>query len=110
MMIQNIAERREHERYPLMLEGQVHVGQQAIDGTIIDISAGGAKAKLSTIMPDMENPVVGTVKLDLHGFGTFEGTIAWQDDEFVGIQFNEPHKVMVYLVLEWAELKRKKAS
>ena len=98
----DFVERRQFERYPLMLESTVSVGREVIDCVIFDISAGGAKVRLmgTEIHPDKDQIV--TIVLDIPGFGGFEGKIIWTDDEYVGIQFSETHKTMVKLVLEKA--------
>ena len=98
----DFAEKRQFERYPLMLESKVSVGQTVLDCVIFDISAGGAKIRLkgSEIRP--KNDQIESIVLHIPGFGEFEGRIVWTDDEYVGIQFRESHKTMVNLVIEKA--------
>ena len=96
----DIVEKRQFERYPLMLESTVLVGQAVLDCVIFNISAGGAKIRLkgSEIRP--KNDQIESIVLHIPGFGEFEGRIVWTDDEYVGIQFRESHKTMVNLVIE----------
>ncbi len=96
----DIVEKRQFERYPLMLESTVSVGQAVLDCVIFNISAGGAKIRLkgSEIRP--KNDQIESIVLHIPGFGEFEGRIVWTDDEYVGIQFRESHKTMVNLVIE----------
>ncbi len=101
-MTKAFVEKRQFERYPLMLESTVSVGREVIDCVIFDISAGGAKIRLkgTEVRPDKDQ--IETIVLHIPGFGGFDGKIIWTDDEYVGIQFRETHKTMVKLVIEKA--------
>ena len=74
-------EKRQFERYPLMLDAVVAVGGDALDITIFDVSAGGAKIRFK------EDPLKHIV-IKVPPFGEFEGEIMWKDDEYVGVKFN----------------------
>lgn len=96
---QDFVEQRQFERYPLMLESTVAVGQEVIDCVIFNISAGGAKLRLMGAEVHPENDEIVTIVLQIPGFGDFEGKVIWTDDEYIGIQFRESHKTMVNLVI-----------
>jgi len=91
-------DRRQFERYPLMLEAQVTIGAERFAVLIFDISSGGAKVQ--SLDPEKVAEIVlpKTVVLDIPDFGGYEGDIVWIDDEFIGIKFHENHKTMVKLI------------
>jgi len=93
-------ERREFERLPILLEASVSVDSDVINCVIFDISAGGAKLQLKGTEVHFEDGQVKLTRLNIPGFGDFDGQIVWTDDEFIGIKFHENHKTMVNLVLE----------
>lgn len=92
-------ERREFERYPLMLEATVSVGHVVVDCVIFYISPGGARIRLKGTEIRSEIDQIGTIVLHIPDFGGFEGKVIWTDDEYVGIQFSELQKTMVNLVI-----------
>ena len=92
-------ERREFERYPLMLDAKVSVGHVVVDCVIFYISHGGARIRLTGTEIRSEIDQIGTVVLHIPDFGGFEGKVIWTDDEYVGIQFTELQKTMVKLVI-----------
>ena len=96
----DFVENRQFERYPLMLESTVSVGQEVIDCVIFDISAGVAKVRLKGTEFRPKKDQIETIVLHIPGFGGFEGKIIWTDNEYVGINFREPHKTKVKLVIE----------
>ena len=98
----DFVERRQFGRFPFMLESTVSVGQEVIDCVIFDISAGGAKVRLTETEISPHKDHIETIVLHIPGFGGFEGKIAWTDDQYLGIQFHETHKTMVKLVIEKA--------
>ncbi len=94
----NMTERRQHERYPLMLEAAVTIGSETFAAVIFDISAGGAKVQLKEAGNAAENAMPKTVVLDIPEYGDYEGDIIWIDDDYIGINFHENHKTMVKLI------------
>ena len=94
------SERRKSERFPVLLEAAVSVDSDVINCVIFDISAGGAKLQLKGAEVHFEDDQVKHIKLNIPGFGDFDGEIIWTDDEYIGIKFHENHKTMVKLVLE----------
>ncbi len=94
----NMIERRRHERYPLMLEATVSIGDETFAAVIFDISAGSAKVQLKEAGNAAENAVPKTAVLEIPEYGDFEGDIVWTDDDFIGINFHENHKTMVKLI------------
>lgn len=99
---QNIIEKRQFERHPLMLEAEVSHADQVIKCVIFDIAAGGAKVRLKRAGIDAQNSPIKRVLLHIPPFGEFEGDIAWTDDEYMGIKFYETHKTVVNMLLERA--------
>ncbi len=91
-------ERRQHERYPLMLEAAVTIGGESFAAVIFDISAGGAKVQLKDAGNAAENAMPKTAVLEIPEYGGFEGDIVWIDDDFIGINFHENHKTTVKLI------------
>ena len=94
----NMTERRQHERYPRMIEAAVTIGGESFAAVIFDISAGGAKVQLKEAGNAAENAMPKTAVLDIPEYGNFEGDIVWTDDEYIGIDFHENHKTMVKLI------------
>ena len=98
----NFTEKRQFERYPLMLEAEVSHADQIIDCVIFDVSAGGAKVRLKGAVIDGQKSAIKRVLLHIPPFGEFEGDIVWTDDEYMGIKFYETHKTVVNMLLERA--------
>jgi len=94
----NMTDRRQHERYPLMLESAVTIGGESFAAVIFDISGGGAKVQLKDAGNAAENAMPKTVVLDIPEYGDYEGDIIWVDDDYIGILFHENHKTMVKLI------------
>ncbi len=94
----NMTERRQHDRYPRMIEAAVTIGGESFAAVIFDISAGGAKVQLKEAGNAAENAMPKTAVLDVPEYGNFEGDIVWTDDEYIGIHFHENHKTMVKLI------------
>ena len=86
-------ERRQFERFPLMLEAEISLGGDALESTLFDVSAGGAKIRFK------QDPFKKLV-LKIPPFGEFEGEVVWKDDEYVGVRFNENHERMMDVILE----------
>ena len=91
-------ERRQQERYPLMLGAAVSIGGETFAAVIFDISANGAKVQLKNAGNAAENAMPKTVILDIPEYGDYQGDIIWIDDHYIGIQFHENHKTMVKLI------------
>ncbi len=98
----NIAEKRQFERLPLMLEAEVSHAERIIECVIFNVSAGGAKVRLKRAANDAKKSPIKRVLLHVPPFGEFEGDIAWTDDEYMGIEFYETHKAVVNMLLEKA--------
>ena len=98
---EDFKERRQFERYPLLLEAEASLGGEDLECTIFDVSAGGAKIRLKQ---DLFKHVVLTIP----PFGEFEGEVVWKDDEYVGIKFHEDHEKMMEVILEMADQSRKR--
>jgi hypothetical protein len=90
---QDFVERRQFERFPLMLEAEVSLGSDALASMIFDVSAGGAKVRFK------DDPFKKIV-LKIPPFGEFEGEVVWKDDEYVGIKFGEDHEKMMDVIVD----------
>ena len=88
---ESFEERRQFERYPLMLEAETSLGGESLECTIFDVSAGGAKIRLK------QDPFKHVV-LTIPPFGEFEGEVVWKDDEYVGIKFHEDQEKMMEVI------------
>jgi hypothetical protein len=86
-------ERRQNERFPLTLKAEISFGEGELDAKIYDLSSSGAKLRLN-------KSLLKSIVLNIPPFGVFEGEIAWTDEEYIGIKFNEDHKAIVNLILE----------
>lgn len=93
-------ERREFERLPILLEATVTVDSDVINCVILDVSAGGAKVQLKGTDVHLKDDQFKLIVLNVPGFGDFDGQIIWTDDEYIGINFNDNHKMSMKLVLE----------
>ena len=94
----NKTERRQHERFPLMLKVAVTIGGESFAAVIFDLSAAGAKVQLKDAENAAENAMPKTAVLKIPEYGGFEGDIIWTDDEYIGINFHEDYKMMVELI------------
>jgi PilZ domain len=73
---------RAHERRRVLWTVQLQQGHRVSQGEAIDVSAWGAKVRVSERF-QMNSEVVLTIA----GLGSFQGEIRWQDDRYVGIGF-----------------------
>ncbi len=76
-------ERRRHPRRFVLYPGTVRCGDSRGDCEVVDLSATGAKIRLEEEF-ECTSPL--TLTFDI---GEFEGEVMWQNDEFVGIKFDE---------------------
>lgn len=97
---ESIAERRHHDRYPLMLEAGVLIGGDALGASIINLTSGGAKLRLRKVEEYQSCDPAASIVLHIPNFGGFEGRVVWKDDDYVGVVFNEDHKTLVNLILD----------
>jgi len=91
MSAEQIAERRQTERFPLMLQASIGYDDGFMDVTIFDISAGGAKIRLDGDEIPAETVLKNNFILNVPAYGKFSGDIAWKDDEYIGVQFHRDH-------------------
>ena len=89
----NLAERRESERFPIMMRASVVAGEDYLEATIFDVSADGAKVRLDgTDIPAPEN-MVQSVVLHIPAYGEFPANVIWRDDEYIGLRFHKDNSV-----------------
>jgi hypothetical protein len=89
----HVPERRHTERFPLTVKAEIAFGDADLDARIYDLSPTGAKVRL-------KKGLLKNIVLSIPPFGVFEGEVAWTDDEYIGIKFDEDHKAIVNLILE----------
>ncbi|MBC8242169.1 MAG: PilZ domain-containing protein [Alphaproteobacteria bacterium] len=97
--ISDFTERRQFERYPLMLDALISLPKEHYDAVLIDISAGGAKFQFREMPPMMPGPGI-PISITIQPFGGFYGSLMWVDDDFAGMKFEENHKAMASLIHE----------
>lgn len=86
-----IDERRESERFPIMMRASIMVGDDNLEATIFDVSGGGAKVRLDgTDIPAPEN-MASNVVLSIPAYGEFPADVVWRDEEYLGLRFHEDH-------------------
>ena len=75
-------ERQRYSRRLVLYPGTVRCGDSVGDCEVVDLSDTGAKVRLAEEF-ECTSPI--TLSFDI---GEFEGQVVWQNDEFVGIEFN----------------------
>ncbi|HZS81967.1 MAG TPA: PilZ domain-containing protein [Stellaceae bacterium] len=91
------AERRRHERAPLLHSGSLHQNDDVVDCVIKDISASGARLMMERRIAEQDNFI-----LDIDGVGLFPSRIVWQREGQAGIRFlNDPHTVQSWISAAW---------
>jgi len=97
------AERREFERFSLMLDASVTFAGEYYDVVLIDISAGGAKFQFKMIPPSLPDSNA-EVAIEVPPHGGFYGNIVWVDGNYAGIKFDENHKAAASLIHDMAAM------
>ncbi len=88
-----LVERREAERFPIMMRASVIAGDDNLEATIFDVSASGAKVRLDgTDIPAPEN-MAQNVVLYIPAYGEFPADVVWRDEEYIGLRFQQDHSV-----------------
>lgn len=90
-------ERREFERFPLLLDVVAVFPDGRYDSILLDISAGGAKFRFAAAPMTHPEPD-GPASIIVPPFGEFFGNVRWIDGDYVGMQFDENHKATSSLV------------
>ncbi len=90
---EKLEERREFERFPIMMRASVMAADVNLEATIFDVSAGGAKVRLDG--PDIPAPenMAQNVVLYIPAYGEFPADVAWRDEEYLGLRFQQDHSV-----------------
>ncbi len=90
---EKFVERREADRFPIMMRASVIAGGVNLEATIFDVSAGGAKVRLDgTDIPALDT-MAQNVVLHIPAYGEFPADVAWQDEEYLGLRFHTDHSV-----------------
>jgi hypothetical protein len=93
------AERRRHERSPLLYSGSLYDGDKMVDCVIKDISASGARVMVERRIVDQQSFV-----LDIDGVGLIASKIIWQSADHAGIEFlNDPGTVKSWISAAWGK-------
>ena len=80
---------RRHRRIPVIWPGKLSQGEAGVDCAILNISAGGAKLRMTE-----EQERHGLVALRSPRFGTLHGRIVWRAEAYLGVAFlNAPMQV-----------------
>jgi len=98
-------ERRQTERFPLLLAAAASLPNGIYDASLIDISAGGAKFRIVEAPLEPLEPGI-SMSIDIPPFGGFFGFIVWIDEDFVGMEFDENHKATASLINDMVKQSR----
>lgn len=82
-------DQQKHVRTPVYREGWLEVDGEAVDCTIVDISPGGAKIRVSRPLPRNQ-----AVTLRIGQAFSGEADSVWQSGEYVGLAFVEAPEVV----------------
>jgi hypothetical protein len=77
-----LGNRRRYPRTNVLWSGEVAAGERRAGCTVLNVSAGGAKVRLSEPV-DMR----GDLTLRIGEFGEFVGTVVWKARNLLGISF-----------------------
>ena len=97
MTPEEIKERRQYERFPILKKAAVILGAETVDTTIFDVSAGGAKLRLDSPTIPSAAVVGQEAVLQTQEAGNLPGQIVWTDDEYLGLSFFDDHSALVNL-------------
>jgi len=95
MLVQSVDERRELERFPILKKAALMFEGQMLEATIFDISGGGAKIRIDGAIIPSEDKVNAATALDVPGCGEINAHIAWKDEEYFGLKFDEDHSKLI---------------
>ncbi|NQU59604.1 MAG: PilZ domain-containing protein [Rhodospirillales bacterium] len=88
-MAEFYTERREAERFPLMMTAAVAMNGGNMGAVIFDISEGGAKIQLTETPLDPAKDLGIRVTLVVPKYGKLDGEVAWIDEEYFGLKFDD---------------------
>ena len=89
-------QRREHIRKPVVFASQILFNNKGVSCSIKNISAGGAKLKITENLKKEYPP---TAVLDIAPFGKFTVTIVWKSGDHLGVKFfDAPDKMTEVLI------------
>ena len=87
------ADRRGHRRRAVLLQGRLFRGPQRFDCLVSDLSATGAKLKVTG---PVEAEHIAT--LEIGRCGMVPGTVVWRDGDRLGFRFFEPPQRVAELI------------
>jgi hypothetical protein len=94
------AERRRHERAPLLYSGSLHRdGSMVVDCVIRDLSASGARVSMECELGGRDSFI-----LDIDGVGLFPSKIVWRRGTQAGLAFlSDPNTVKSWFNAAWGK-------
>ena len=78
-------DRQKHVRHSVLCRGILRARDGVHDCAILDLSLGGAKVRA-----DGQFETGRMVTLEIEGFGKLIGSLVWQSNDIVGIDFTDP--------------------
>jgi hypothetical protein len=99
MTPQQAEERRQNNRFPILLKAAVLFGADVVEVTIFDVSANGAKVRMDCDTLPTAAVVSGQAVLQIPDTGNFPGEIMWTDEEYLGLAFLDDHSAELRLLL-----------
>ncbi len=100
-----MSNRRQHERFPLMVPIGLEINGRCLTGELFDMSEDGAKIKLDAVAAmgfTMLTGDPGQLKINL--FSDILCEIAWIDDNYVGLTLEENEAVLSMIAVECARM------
>ncbi|NQV85288.1 MAG: PilZ domain-containing protein [Rhodospirillales bacterium] len=83
----------ECERFPIMKKAAMVFGAEIVEATIFDVSASGAKVRLDCADLPATAIVGQMAELKIPETGDFQGQIVWTDDEYLGLSFFDDYSL-----------------
>lgn len=97
--------RRERERFPLMVPIGLEINGRYLSGELFDMSESGAKIRLDAVAAMGFTMLTGdTGQLKISTFSDILCQIAWIDDNYLGLVLEESEAVLSMIAVECARL------
>jgi hypothetical protein len=103
--------RRQHERYPLMVPIGLEINGRCLTGELFDMSEDGAKIRLDAVNAMGFTMLTGDPgKLKINMFSDIVGHVAWIDEHYVGLILEENEAVLSMIAVECARVEPARMS
>ena len=100
-----MSNRRERERFPLMVPIGLEINGRSLTGDLFDMSESGAKIRLDTVAAMGFSLLTGdSGQLKINMFSDILCKIAWIDDNYLGLVLEESEAVLSMIAVECARL------